>query len=174
MKRSLLLINLLGLLLLFSHSSAGQQAKDMDPTELQVLSDIIQADTIPTVYFKTTISDLNQPLSRHLYYLKGFELCTSMENPDSLKLDMEERGYIVDRFSMMEVGNINKLIKEPKNFTLKKVQGYDWSVISLPVVFRDGKYAIYYSQQAYGGKFNLMKKIDGHWKTICYSYVWTE
>ncbi len=173
MKRSILLA-LSALLFLVTFPSAGQQSKDMDPTELQVLSDIIQADTIPTVYFKTAITDLNQPLSRHLYYLKGFDLCTTMENPDSLKMDMKERNYIVDRFTTMEIQNINKLIKEPKNYTLKDLKGKDWLVISLPVVFRDGKYAIYYSMKAYAGRFNLMKIIDGKWQTICYSYVWTE
>ena len=174
MKRILILTSLLSLLLLTSYKSVAQQSKTIDPLELEVLSAIIQADTVPTVYFKTTISDLNQPLSRHLYYFKGFELCNSLESMDSLQMDREERNYIVDRFSTMEVENINKLIRDPKNFTLKDLKGHDWSMVSLPVVFRNGKYAIYYSIRSYKGQFNLMKKIEGSWTNICYSYVWTE
>ena len=74
----------------------------------------------------------------------------------------------------MEVTNINKLIRDPKNYTLKQLKGQNWFVISLPVVFRDGKYAIYYSKGAYRGQFVLMKNIDDGWKDVCYSVVWQE
>ncbi len=173
MKQFLFLIIVLGLLILPSHKSAEFQSRSIDESELQVLSDIILTDTFPTVYYKTIVSDLNQPLSRHLYYLRGFELCRSLENLDSLKMDREEMKYLVDRFTSMETANINKLVRQHKNETLKDLKGQDWSKISLPVIFRDGKYAIYYSLRAYGGQFNLMKNIDGKWKNICYSYVWT-
>ena len=90
------------------------------------------------------------------------------------RLDKEEINYIVERFTTMEIANINKLIRDPKNHTLKQLKGHNWFVISLPVVFRDGKYAIYYSKGAYSGQFILMKNIDGTWKDVCYSSVWNE
>ena len=144
----------------------------MDPLELQVLREIVLSDTIPTVYYKTIISDLNQPLSRSLFYLSEFDICNALVNLDSTILNKEERSYIVERFTTMEVANINKLVREPKNFSLKQLKGHNWFVISLPVVFRDGKYAIYYSKGAYSGQFILMKNIDGTWKDVCYSSVW--
>ena len=164
----------IGLMILASSKSANCQSKDIDESELQVLREIVLADSIPNVFFKTTISDLNQPLSRHLFYLYDFDICRSLLNVDAIKLNEEERLYIVDRFTTMEVANINKLIRDPKNHTLKQAKGKDWFVISLPVVFRDGKYAIYYSKGAYSGKFVLMKNIDGTWKDVCYSPVWSE
>ena len=93
---------------------------------------------------------------------------------DSTKLDKEERDYIVERFATMETYNLNKLVKVPKNHTLKQLKGQNWFVISMPVVFRDGKYAIYYSKGEYSGQFVLMKKIGGGWKDVCYSAVWSE
>lgn len=165
---------LIGLMILASSKSANCQSKDIDESELQVLREIVLADSIPSVYFKTTISDLNQPLSRHLFYLYDFDICRSLMNVESIKLSEEERLYIVDRFTTMEVANINKLIRDPKNHTLKQLKGHNRSVISLPVVFRDGKYAIYYSKGAYSGQFVLMQHMDGSWKDVCYSVVWQE
>jgi len=150
------------------------QSKSMDESEIQVLSDIILIDSIPYVYYKTTNSDLNQPLSRHLFYLKDFDLCNSVENLDSLKLSPKDRSYLVERFTEMETVNINKIIRDPKNNTLKQLTGHKWAVISLPVVFKNGKYAVYYSKGAYNGQFNLMKNIDGTWTNICSSTIWVD
>ena len=164
----------LGLIILFSHKSAISQSKSIDASELQVLREIVLADSIPNVYFKTTISDLNQPLSRHLFYISEFDICNSLVNLGSIKMEEEERLYILDRFTTMEVTNINKLIRDPKNHTLKQLKGHNRSVISLPVVFRDGKYAIYYSKGVYSGQFVLMQNIEGRWQDVCYSRVWQE
>jgi len=173
MKKLLLLF--LGLIFLFSHKSVNSQSKSIDESEIQVLREIVLVDSIPTVYFKTTVSDLNQPLSRHLFYLNSFDICRrSLMNVNSIKLSEEERLYIVDRFTTMEVTNINKLIRDPKNHTLKQLKGNNWFVVSLPVVFRDGKYAIYYSKGAYIGQFILVQNIDGNWTDICYYPVWSE
>jgi len=173
MKKLLLLF--LGLIFLFSHKSVNSQSKSIDESEIQVLREIVLVDSIPTVYFKTTISDLNQPLSRHLFYLNSFDICRrSLMNVNSIKLSEEERLYIVDRFTTMEVTNINKLIRDPKNHTLKQLKGNNWFVVSLPVVFREGNYAIYYSKGAYIGQFVLMQNIDGNWTDICYYPVWSE
>jgi len=164
----------LGLLILTSYKSDNPQSRTINESELQVLRDIIQADSIPTVYYKTIVSELNQPLSRHLFYFKGFDICSALVNMDSTILNQEEINYLVERFSTMEIENINKLIRDPKNHTLKQLKGHDWTVISLPVVFRDGEYAIYYSKGAYSGQFILMKNIDGTWKDVCYSSIWSE
>jgi hypothetical protein len=164
----------LGLSILFSHNSANSQSKSIDASELQVLRSIVMTDTIPTVYYKTIVSDLNQPLSRQLFYLSDFDICSSLVNLDSVKLNKRDRNYIVDRFATMEIENVNKLIRDPKNHTLKQLKGHNWFVISLPVVFRDGKYAIYYSKGAYSGQFVLMKNVEGSWKNVCYSSVWSE
>ena len=161
------------MLVLFPLSIHGQK-KDIDERELDVLRNIIQNDTVPTVFYKTTISEMNQPLARHLFYLSDFDLCSTLEKADSAKLDKEERDYIVERFSTMEVTNINKVIKTPKNYTLKKLEGHNWFIISMPVVFREGEYAIYYSKGEYSGQFVLMKKIGGSWIEVCYSSVYSE
>ena len=155
-------------------SGFSQSKKTIDPLEIEVLRHIIMNDTIPTVLFKTAISELNQPLARHLFYLSDFDICSSLVNPDSARLDKEERDYIVERFTTMEVMNINKLIKNPKNYTVKKLEGQNWFVISMPVVFREGEYAIYYSKSEFSGQFVLMKKIGGSWIEVCYSSVYVE
>lgn len=173
-KRFLLISTVIGIVFLASYKSINFQSKSINESELGVLRDIVLADSIPIIYYKTTISDLNQPLSRHLFYLSDFDICSSLVNMDSMTLGPEERNYLVERFSTMESTNVNKLIGKPKNHTLKKLHGHDWLVISLPVVFKDGKYAIYYSKGEYSGQFILMKNIDGSWKDVCYSSVWNE
>lgn len=161
-------------MILGSHKSANAQSKTIDESELQVLRDIVLTDSIPSVYFKTTITELSQPLSRHLFYISDFDICSSLVNSDSIRINNEDRAYLVERFSAMEATNINKLIRDPKNHTLKQLTGHNWLVISLPVIFRDGKYAIYYSKGQYSGQFILMKNIDGSWKDVCYSSIWVE
>ena len=155
-------------------SVLSQSKKTIDPIEIEVLRNIIMNDTVPTVFFKTTITEMSQPLARHLFYMGDFDICSSLVHPDSTKLDKEERDYIVNRFETMEVTNVNKVIRTPKNFTLKKLEGQNWFVISMPVVFREGQYAIYYSKSEYSGQFVLMKKIGGSWVDVCYSSVYTE
>lgn len=169
-----LLTLLFGLIILFSSKPVNSQSKSIDATELQVLTEVVLSDSIPTIYYKTIVSDLNQPLSRQLFYLSDFDICSSLVNPDSVKLNKKDRNYIVERFTTMEIENINKLIRDPKNHSLKQLKGHNWFQISLPVVFREGKYAIYYSKGAYSGQFILMKNIDGTWKDVCYSAVWSE
>lgn len=156
----------------FSQKSVDQKPDEVQPEELEVLKDIILTDSIPTVYFKTIVTDINQPLSRHLFYLNSFDFCNALMTMDSLKIDKKERDYLVDRFTAMKSSNINKLVKDPKNHSIKELKGHDWTVISLPVVFRDGKFAIYYSKGAYSGQFILMENIDGQWQDVCYSAVW--
>ena len=172
MKKLLLLF--LGLIFLYANKPGNFQSKSIAESELQVLREIVLADTIPIVYNKTIVSDLNQPLSRSLFYLSEFDICNSLVNLDSMTLSNEERKYLADRFTTMNTVNINKLIREPKNHTLKELKGHNWFVISLPVVFRDGKYAIYYSKGAYGGQFILMKNTEGTWNDVCHSSVWSE
>jgi len=169
-----LLLLFLGLIFLYANKPENFQSKTIDESELQVLREIVLADTIPTVYNKTIVSDLNQPLSRSLFYLSEFDICNSLVNLDSMTLTNKERNYIAERFTTMNTVNINKLIREPKNHTLKELKGHNWFVISLPVVFRDGQFAIYYSKGAYGGQFILMENIEGAWKDVCYSSVWNQ
>lgn len=165
----------IGLLWLVStESSYSQSKKTIDPAEIEVLRNIIMNDTVPTVYFKTTTTEMSQPLARHLFYMSDFDLCSSLVHPDSTKLNKEERAYIVDRFETMEVTNINKVIRIPKNYTVKKLEGHNWFVVSMPVVFREGEYAIYYSKSEYSGQFVLKKKIGGSWIDVCYSSVYVE
>lgn len=173
-KRFLAILGIPLLFLLASYQAKLFQSKSIPESELQVLKEIVVSDTIPTVYYKTINSDLNQSLSRQLFYLSDFDICSSLVNLDSMKLKKEERDYLVDRFSTMEVFNVNKLIREPKNYSLKQLDGHNWSQISLPVVFREGQYAIYYSKGAYSGQFVLMKNVEGNWKDICYTSVWSE
>ena len=168
----ILIVIFLGGLLLVSFKSEDFQSKNMDPTELEVLNKIVLSDTIPTVYYKTITTELSQPLSRHLFYLSEFDVCSSLVNSDSVKIKKEERDYLVQRFATMEVENINKLVREPKNHTLKKLDGHNWLVVSLPVVFREGKFAIYYSKGEYSGQFVLMENIEGTWMDVCYASVW--
>ena len=77
------------------------------------------------------------------------------------------------RFETMETFNVNKLVKEPKNYTVKTLDEPKTYMVSMPVVFREGKYAIYYAKGAYGGQFLLMKKIKNYWVNVCSSTVWT-
>lgn len=174
MKRSLLLLSCAWLICLVPFKALHAQSKTMDPLELQVLTEVVAADSLPTVHYKTIVSEMNQPLSRHLFYLKGFDLCSSLADQDEMTLSKEERDYLVERFATMETENLNKLVREPKNHTLKKLEGHEWSVISLPVVFREGAYAIYYSKGEYSGQFVLMKNLDGSWKEICYASIWSK
>ena len=97
-KRFFLISMIIGISFLASYKSINFQSKDISEEELQVLREIVLVDSIPIVYYKTTISDLNQPLSRHLFYLSDFDICNALVNMDSMTLNREERNYIFVRF----------------------------------------------------------------------------
>ena len=99
MKKLLLLF--LGLIFLYANKPENFQSKSIDESELKVLKEIVLADTIPTVYFKTIVSDMNQPLSRQLFYLTDFDVCNFLVNLDSMSLNREERSYLAERFTTM-------------------------------------------------------------------------
>lgn len=46
--------------------------------------------------------------------------------------------------------------------------------ITLPILFRDNSYAVYYSEQQSAGQINLLKKENGMWKEYCSYMVWIE
>ncbi len=46
-----------------TESLRSQSKKTIDPLEIEVLRHIIMNDTIPTVLFRTTITEMSQPLA---------------------------------------------------------------------------------------------------------------
>ena len=118
---------------------------------------------------------MNQPLARHLFYLSDFDLCSMLEKAGFREIGQRRKG--LHRRTLFHHGSHQhqyKVVKIPKNYTLKKLEGHNWFIISMPVVFREGEYAIYYSKGEYSGQFVLMKKIGGSWIEVCYSSVYSE
>lgn len=62
----------------------------------------------------------------------------------------------------------------PKDLNKTDSTKDETTYITLPILFRDNSYAVYYSEQGYGGQINLLKKEHGQWKEYCAYMVWIE
>ena len=115
-------------------------------------------------------------------YLKRYEInfeelnfwnpCKQKFEADKAFLNKEEWEALNSEFQKLKKQRLpNKILKvsNKKNSTSHRITS-----ITLPILFRDNTYAVYYFEQRYGGEINLLKKEKGEWKRYCSYIVWIE
>lgn len=141
------------------------------PEEYKILN-FITKNSKNKVFYKTISTTLfNERLNNYVETI-NFVLCTKNIEPDKAKLTAAEIHLLKNKFRELIVEKINKkFIKNPKVLTKNKKKSF---YISLPIIFRNGKCAIYYSESSGGGQFNLLIKKNDKWEGYCSSMVWIE
>ncbi len=161
--------------LLFFGSLNGQQLPNSESEELKVLESILSNSNNSTTYYKTIIEDQKTPLTTYIEaYLLKFYLCTNDIDSASVIISDEEVNLLRQKFSKQKVKRIDKLLPKYKNRTTKKHERYKTGSISMPVTFRDGTMALYFSLSTYSGEFNLLRKKNDTWEKVCSNAVWIE
>jgi hypothetical protein len=164
-------INIFYILLLFGCSSTKSNFTEQNIEEIIILNNIIKENT----YYKTIIKDLNKPIDFYVQkHFLQFNLCVNDSLRNNIVLNEEDTIFIKQKFRNQKTLRIDHLNNEIKVKTTKDRIRFKTNYISLPVIFRDGKLAIFYNSSPYGSSFNLLKKIDGKWKIVCSSQVWIE
>jgi hypothetical protein len=100
-------------------------------------------------------------------------------NPCKHKFEEDNTFLVKEEWEVLN-SEFHKLKKQklPKSILKRSNQSdstkYETTYITWPILFRDNSYAVYYSEQRYGGEINLLKKENGKWKEYCYYMVWIE
>ncbi|WP_111710228.1 hypothetical protein [Lutibacter citreus] len=124
--------------------------------------------TINNMYDKTDLSKYINPK------FLDFPLCINNSiNPANI-FEESDFEYIKKQFNELQIIKIRKpLIKHKSAIT--KIKGKnETSFMTFPIVFKNGNYAIYYSESRYGGEFSLLKKEGEKWEKICSTLLWIE
>ena len=166
-------IKVVALILIFSCSS-NHKIFQLDKENINALHSIL-SNSNETIYYKTIIEDLRKSLDSQIEpYLLEFSLCDKNINQGATKISNKEIIFLKKEFKAQSIIRIDKINPNFKNKTTKKIERFKTARISMPIVFRNGSMAIYYSNSTYGGGFNLLQKKDNRWKAICSNSVWIE
>lgn len=102
----------------------------------------------------------------------NFSLCSDNIDSTETKLTISEMEFLEMGLRELKTEKVNgKLSNFPEKITKSKKDGY---FISMPIVFRNRKHAIYYSETYGGGQFNLLVKKGSRWEGSCASMIWVE
>jgi hypothetical protein len=160
------------LILIFGCSS-NHKISQLDKENINVLYSILNNSN--DVYYKTIIEDLGKSLDFQIEpYLLEFSLCDKNINLGTTKISNKEIIFLKKEFKTQSIIRIDKIDPSFKNKTTKRIERFKTVRISMPIVFRNGSMAIYYSNSTYGGGFSLLQKEDNRWKAICSNSVWIE
>jgi hypothetical protein len=139
--------------------------------ELKVLKSILENSKYPI---------LKNPIRQE--YIDQLDLDLSYFNIlNPCKYELEKNTELLTR---EEIIKLNAAFKELESFVFdfdspNLIEDKNESTplttsITIPVFFRNGKFAAYYSEQRYGGQMNLLKKENNKWVRYCSYSVWIE
>ncbi len=98
--------------------------------------------------------------------------CKYKFEKDQALLTEKEYKFLNDQFQ-----NLNKVkldIESSKLTDKVDLNNSRQSSITYPILFRNNEYAVYYSEQRYGGQITLMKKENDKWILYCSYIIWIE
>jgi hypothetical protein len=127
------------------------------------------------IYYKTIFAKYDGTQIKELlknYNLK-FNLCSKSVYREKAKITENEINHLKEKFQYNTSKNlVFSKLENQSRFTKRKSESTVY--ISEPKKFRNGEYAIYYSEGRYGGQFNLLHKDKSEWQIVCSSTVWIE
>jgi len=141
-----------------------------------VLNSITQKQKSGKIYYLTINSKYDKTdLSKYINQnFLDFPLCINNSIKPSNIFEKSDFEYIKNQFNELKIIEIRKSLLKNKS-AITKIKGKEeTSFMTFPIIFKNGNYAIYYSESRYGGEFNLLKKEDEKWEKICSNLLWIE
>ena len=171
----ILLILLTTILLSISCSTTNNLSKN-ELESYEVLNSITKKQKSGKIYYLTINSKYDKTdLSKYITpKFLDFPLCINNSiNPASI-FEESDFEYIKNQFNELKIIEIRKSLIKNKS-TITRIKGKkEISFMTFPIVFKNGNYAIYYSELRYGGEFSLLNKEDDKWDKICSNLLWIE
>ncbi|WP_198029938.1 hypothetical protein [Christiangramia salexigens] len=127
------------------------------------------------IYYKTTSSKYDGVQIANFLNKNTvqFNLCAPSFDRNIAELTQKEINLLKEKFKDVNSKKFDfSKIKNREEFTKRKTNSTVH--ISEPIKFRNGEFAIYYSEGRYGGEFTLLKIEKSNWKKVCSSMVWIE
>lgn len=150
--------------------SCSPTKKLINQNEIDVLNAIIKSSKF-SVYYKTIDNNgtsLKKPIGDYINNDLEFQFC------ETNIINYNEVGFLKKEFNNQEIIKLSKLPSIYKKNLTKEKKQFETTYISLPILFRNNKMAIYFNSQTYGAEFILLQKNKTEWKIICSSMVWIE
>jgi hypothetical protein len=166
----LILLNLVILISTFSSCSSIDsltQSKD----QLEILKSI--ADDAKYGINKKTISKKYiDKLNLNLKDLNFWNPCKYQLQETNALLTEKEIKYLNEKFKNLKTNNLE--LNSPNIKSDYNTENLRITSITTPILFRNKSFAVYYSEQRYGGQMNLLKKENNKWIKYCSYLVWIE
>jgi len=139
--------------------------------QLEVLKSIVD-DSKYGINKKTISQEYIDKLDLDLEDLNFWNPCKYQLEENNALLTEKEIKYLNAKFSKLETKNLefnSSNIKSKINTENSRITS-----ITTPILFRNKNFAVYYSEQRYGGQINLLKKEKNKWIKYCSYLVWVE
>jgi len=166
----LILLNFLILISTFSScSSIGGLTQNKD--QLEILKSI--ADDAKYGINKKTISqNYIDKLNLDLKDLNFWNPCKYQLDESNALLTEKEIKYLNEQFKNLKTKSLK--LNSPNIKSDINTEDSRITSVTTPILFRNKNFAIYYSEQRYGGQMNLLKKENSKWIKYCSYLVWIE
>jgi hypothetical protein len=141
-----------------------------------ILNSIIENQKNPNIYYRTINTKYDKSnLSKYInQQFLDFPLCVNKSIESSKIFDKADFDYLKNKFKELKIIKIKKSLIKDK-LAVTKIKGEnERTFITFPIIFKNGNYAIYYSETKYGGEFSLLKKENEKWEKICSNLLWIE
>jgi hypothetical protein len=158
------------LLVLIVSCSAKKETTNIDSDVIEIIQKEL-GNGNQQVYFRTLTEDQKRISGWVTSFGLNSPLCGDEKEMISTQISDEEIDQLKIGFESRIGLRLDKLVPEQKKRISRKWHGgyTDW--ISSPVIIRNGSIALIYRSGDYGSGFSHYHKIDGKWKSICYSQV---
>lgn len=155
---------------MLTYSSCSSISRLTDSKDNVIESIIVDSNN--GQYNKTLSSTYISRFNINLRDLNIWQPCKHELEKENIVFTEKEINYLNKQFKNLKSVNLKsnspnlKFIKDPKNSLL--------TFITLPIILQHDNYAVYYSEQRYGGQINLLKKENNEWILYCSYLVWIE
>ncbi|NNK18511.1 MAG: hypothetical protein HKP49_05110 [Maribacter sp.] len=140
-----------------------------------IAEDFSDSEIEADIYYRSITSDRNKTISEWIDINDGiFLLCVDEIDSSEYVLSRKEKKFLENQFKKHSVINFKKLKEIDSRIFTRNFVRFKTVEISKPILFRNNDFAIYYKTGTYGGSFNLMKKANGRWSTVCSNTSWIE
>ena len=170
-----ILLPFLALFLILSSCGVSKSITDNDKEAYRILNTISDLSVNKHIYYRT-LNNINGDFVLSDYIKPGlldFSLCKKSIDKSNILNDSNYK-FISSRFKVLKSVKIDNSLIKDKSIIIKNKGKTNTIFMTFPIIFNNGKYAIFYLEERYGGEFTLLKKDRNKWERICSSNVWIE
>ncbi len=161
--------------LFLSSCIASKSMTENDKEAYRILNTISGRPVNNHIYYRT-LNNINGDFVLSDYIKPGLldvSFCDKSIDKSNILKDSDYK-FIRRRLKELKSVKIDNSLIKNKSVIIKSKGKSNTIFMTFPIIFNNGKYAIFYLEARYGGEFTLLKKDRNKWERICSSGVWIE